>query len=128
MLQYLPADELVISVDNDKYLMGLALFIGGPVDVGHGHSPILVDNNFQLLLRDLMLCRILLNNCSSAIIRSIVNKHDMIVRVVLLQNRVHVISYSITGIVVETGHNNTERLFRILRYIIFLLIILLLLF
>lgn len=48
--QHIPSDEFVIAVQYYEYLIRLAVAVGCIVDIVHGHLPLHVDYNLQLLL------------------------------------------------------------------------------
>lgn len=49
-LEHLLAEQLVVAVHNDKQLVTPAFLMGSPVYIGHGHSPLLVEDDLHLLL------------------------------------------------------------------------------
>ena len=108
VFKHLFPNKLIITVNNNKYLIRLTLLFGSSVDIRHGHSSILINNNFQLLLRNPMLLNIFPHHNPSPIIRSIINKNNMIIFIILLQYRINIIYNTIVCVIVIAGYYYAE--------------------
>ena len=86
MFENLSANEFIIPINNHVDFIGLAEVVCSPVQIGHGHFSLLVDDNGDFFIRDIMLFDVFLNKVASIIFRSIVNKDDSVVRVILLDD------------------------------------------
>lgn len=127
-LKCLLAHNFIIAINNHEYFIRLAKLFGCPINIRHSHRSFLVDHNFQLSFRNLMIIHILLQFLCSTIVRSIIDKNNMIVGVILLQNRVNVMFVTIHRYVIIAWDYNAECLLFKLGNIIFLFVICFLLF
>ena len=109
MLQNLLSNELIIPINDDEDLMRLAELISSPTDVGHSHMAFLVDDDLDLLRRDVPLLHQLPNVSASTVLGSIVDEDNAIVLVVLLQNRLQVVLVTHALHVVVTGNHDANR-------------------
>jgi hypothetical protein len=117
------ANKLVITINDHKNLIGLTKLMGSSVDIGYCHCSLLIDNDFHLFFRYLMILNILFYFLCSAIIWGIINVNDVIIWVLLLEDGIKVMFVSFFFNVVKTWYDNTKRLFFIERYLIFCLVI-----
>ena len=79
-------NQFIIPVNDDEDLMRFTELISSPTDVGHGHMAFLVDDNLDLLRRDVPLLHQLPKIGTSVVLGSIVDEDDAVVIVVLLQD------------------------------------------
>ena len=101
--------------------------MGCPINIWHCHFPLIVNYYFDLLIRKVMRLDVLLYFLSGIVTGSIINDDDSVVRVVLLNDGVHVVHVSFVCHVVVGGDNNTKGQFFIFGDAIFFFIIFLLL-
>lgn len=120
------AKQLIITVKDNEKLPFFAELVGSSIDIGHGHSPLLIDIDFKFVLRYLMFPSILFNFGPGAILWCIVNENYSVIGVVLLQNRVQVVHVTVLLHIVEAGDENAERQLFIMRDIVFVLVVLVL--
>jgi hypothetical protein len=84
------------------------------------------DDIILLLLNLLLRLKIALNQTSCIIIGGIINDHNMVVLVILHNDRFHILEIPTLGCVVVGRHNDAERQLLIFVYVVFLLVVLLL--
>lgn len=89
------------------------------VDIGHCHLSFRIYYYFQLLLGYSMLICPNLHLFSCFIIWCIINKYNMIITVLLLENRLHVVDVAIFLCIHVSGHHYTEWHFFIFLYFVF---------
>jgi len=108
-LQHLPTKQLIISINNHKDLIRLTILLGRLIQIRHCHSPLLVNNNFKFIFWNLMVPSIDPHPLTSLIFRSIINKNNMIITIVLHQNGIHVMDVTILCCIVKTWDDDTKR-------------------
>ena len=124
MFENLATHKLIISINNYKYLVWLTIFLCSFVDIWHCHLPLLIDNDFEFLLWYFVLVCPFFNLLAGSIIGCIINEDNMIVTVILLDNRLHIFNMPIIIDILEAGDHNTNWKLFIFWYLIFLFIIL----
>lgn len=121
----LPADEFIISIDNNKNVIRFAELEGCPSQVMHGPHLLLVPYDSVAFGRDLSLfLEVLLNLNSSLISGSIIDEDNMVVGVLLLQDGFDVLDVPVVFDVVVGGYHDAERQLLELAYRVFSLVVL----
>ena len=123
-LEDLPAQQLIISIDYQKYILGLTVLFGSHSEVRHGPLLLLIPDDQILFCRYLMLLlQHFLDIISSAVSAGIINEDNMIVGVLLHQNGLHILQMSAFLVVIVAGNHYAKRDLSILTYIVLLFII-----
>lgn len=126
-LEDLLADQFIITVHRQVYLIRFAELVGCVVQIRHRHDLLLIASYCQLFLRDEVGLGVFLNLFAGVVSGPVVNKKDAVVGVVLLQDGADILEVSILGHVVVAGHHHTKGQLLILRYFIFVFVVLFLL-
>ena len=124
-LKDLPANQIIIAIDNGHNLPTPAEIPRGIINIGQCLFILLILNKLHPLIRNLILLDILLNLLSSAILRGIININDMIVLIILPQNRIEIPEIFI--LIFIAGDYDAERNLLVLADLILLLVLKLLL-
>ena len=79
MFENLPANELIVAINNHENFIGFTEFVSSPVEIRHRHLPLLVDDDCDFLVRNVVFLDILFDKVSCLIFRSIVDEDNPII-------------------------------------------------
>ena len=90
--QNLPSKKLVISINNQKDILRPTKLFSSSSNIGHSSFLLLISNNdiSRCIYSILIVFEETLNISSSCIITGIINENNMIICIVLHQNRSHI--------------------------------------
>lgn len=105
----LPSNKRIVSINNDKKFILLALVHGCVSEVWHCHFSLMVYDDFDLFfVLWFEWINVVFDKIPGLIFTHVINKHNMVVGVVLLQYRLDVDFVSVVFGVIKRGDNHTN--------------------
>jgi hypothetical protein len=121
-LEDLATYKLVVAVDNQEDVLGLAILLSRHAEVGHGSLLLLVlDDHVALRRQSGLLLEELFDLVSGVVGAGVVDEDDVVVGVVLHDDGLHVLDVPFECDVVEGRHHDAEGQFLVLAYVVLLL-------
>ena len=104
----LPSIEGVVPVNEAHDFSVRALFVDFFVNVLHGFFVDFIDDDFDFVLRNLLLLKVLLNELACFVRRVIIDVHDVVILVVLHEHGIKVPEVKSVFNIIVRRNNNTE--------------------
>lgn len=104
--QHLRTNQIVITINNNHNLFKVTIRMRRLIDITQGLLILLINIQLQLILFDTIHIHILMHLLWRAILGVIINIDNMIVCILLLENRVEIIEDIVSVIVLITRNND----------------------